>query len=170
MRTTWLYCAWFIAFQNLPYFCHAKLFKLASRFIRSIHVKNSQVLRSGERAGQIPVYVFVSCLLKSPVVLSLFIKLWIVCLLGTFSSWNSRQHFLPEKYFTQASMLLLMLFLKYTQTTSMIYCSLREQIAREPITDANCRQTINKVPRMNRPVGRELQGVTNRAVQLWNLI
>jgi hypothetical protein len=36
-------------------------------------------------------FVFLS--VKSPVVLSLFTKSWIVCLLGTLSSWNFRRHF-----------------------------------------------------------------------------
>jgi hypothetical protein len=42
--------------------------------------------------------------IKSPVVLSLFTKLWIVCLLGTLSSrylrGNFRRHFLADPYFT----------------------------------------------------------------------
>jgi hypothetical protein len=37
---------------------------------------------------------------KSPIVLSLFTKLWIVCLLGTLSLRNFRQHFLADPYFT----------------------------------------------------------------------
>jgi hypothetical protein len=52
-------------------------------------------------------YVFVSCILKSPVVLNLFTKLWIVCLLGTLSWRNLRRnflrHFLADPYFTYVS-------------------------------------------------------------------
>jgi hypothetical protein len=47
-------------------------------------------------------FVFLS--IKSPVVLSLFTKLWIVYLLETLSSWNLRQnfrqHFPADPYFT----------------------------------------------------------------------
>jgi hypothetical protein len=54
----------------------------------------------------ISTWRFCFCFLsiKSPVVLSLFTKLWIVCLLGTLSSWNLRQnfcwHLLADPYFT----------------------------------------------------------------------
>jgi hypothetical protein len=45
--------------------------------------------------------------IKNPIVLSLFIKLWIVCLLGTLSSRNYvqffRRHFLADPHFTWVS-------------------------------------------------------------------
>jgi hypothetical protein len=43
---------------------------------------------------------FVFLYIKSPDVLSLFTKLWIVCLLGTLSSRNFRRHFPADPYFT----------------------------------------------------------------------
>jgi hypothetical protein len=44
------------------------------------------------------VFFFLSS--KSPFVLSVFTQLWIVCLLGTLSSWNFHWHFLADQYFT----------------------------------------------------------------------
>jgi hypothetical protein len=51
------------------------------------------------------MFVFLS--VKSPVVLSLVTKLWIVCPVGTLSSWNVRRnfgrHFLADPYFSWVS-------------------------------------------------------------------
>jgi hypothetical protein len=65
--------------------------------------------------------------IKSPVVLSLFTTLWIVCPLETLSSWNLRQnfhwHFLADLYFTQVSHI--HFALKYTapwHTTLLTNC------------------------------------------------
>jgi hypothetical protein len=51
------------------------------------------------------MFLFLS--VKIPLVLSLFTKLWIVCLLGTLPSWNLRRnfrrHFPADPYFTYVS-------------------------------------------------------------------
>jgi hypothetical protein len=92
--------------------------------------------------------------IRSPVVLSLFTKLWIVCLIGTLSSQNLRRnfrrHFLVDPYFTWVS---------YRNTrcskayrTMVPHCSLKETENKqlmELITAAYCWQIINILPRMN---------------------
>jgi hypothetical protein len=99
--------------------------------------------------------------IKSPVVLSLFTKLWIVCLLGTLSSRNFgrnlRGHFLADPYFTWVS---------YRNTRcSEVYRTWRTTL----LTDCNWEQMANgadtccllltnhKLPRINRTARRETQ-------------
>jgi hypothetical protein len=86
--------------------------------------------------------------IKSPVGLSLFSKLWIVCVLGTLSSRNLHQnfcwHFLSDPYFTQVS---------YRNTccskvyhTMMYHTTHWEQMANGADNCAYCWQIINYHP------------------------
>jgi hypothetical protein len=67
--------------------------------------------------------------IKSPVVLSLFTKLWIVCLLGTLSSRNFCRHFLVDPYISHSCQIEIHAALKYTvpwRTTLLTNCNWEE--------------------------------------------
>jgi hypothetical protein len=86
---------------------------------------------------------------KSPIDLSVFIKLWIVCLLGTLASWNLRQNFrqnfLADPYLMQVS---------YRNTRCPeVYRTMMEHTAENKqltdlITAGHCWQIINKLQHM----------------------
>jgi hypothetical protein len=99
--------------------------------------------------------------IKSPVVLSLFTKSWIVCLLGTLSSWNLRRNF--RQNFLIDPVFLIGVIQKYTLLWSIPHhdvphrwvTAAENKFRMELITAAYCWQIINKLPHMNHTARRE---------------
>jgi hypothetical protein len=136
-------------YLKFPYECFLSVRLFEGYCCKLCPSNNPRRKNHTDNFSALDAYVLFSYLLTSPVVLSLFTKLWIVCLLRTLSSRNFRRHFPADPYFTWVPY-------RNTRCSSIAnhvvpHCWLLtgNRWLMTVITTAYCWQIINKRPCMN---------------------